>query len=264
MRKTNNIMFDSCIFEGRVFHNRVYPKSHYFKYKMFCIYFDLCKIKEIFKKIPILSINKFNFFSFYENDHGPIDCNDLEKWIKETLRASGIREKVVSIFLLAYPRVLGYVFNPLSVYTCFNKDKKIVAQVYEVHNTFKQRHFYITANTFQFKNHRKEITKEFFVSPFMGMKGKYRFKSYFKNKNLSIFIEFLSKKEKLIASFTAEKKSLTNLRLILNFFRYPLMTLKVILGIHFEALFLYIKGLKVFKCPEKSDKSVSSYLREKK
>ena len=60
MRKTNNIMFDSCIFEGRVFHNRVYPKSHYFKYKVFCIYFDLCKIKEIFKKIPILSINKFD------------------------------------------------------------------------------------------------------------------------------------------------------------------------------------------------------------
>ena len=110
----------------------------------------------------------------------------------------------------------------------------------------------------------KEIAKDFFVSPFMGMKGIYKFKSFFNNNNLSVFIEYFSKKEKLIASFTAKKKNLTTSRLLLNFIRYPFMTLKVILGIHLEALILYAKGLKIFKCPEPSVKNISNYLREKK
>ena len=264
MKRINNIMLNNSVFEGRVFHNRVYPKSHNFKYKVFCLNFNLCKIKKIFENIPILSINKFNLFSFYEKDHGPKNCKNLEKWIKKMISNSGIKDKVETIFVLAYPRILGFVFNPLSVYTCFNKDEEIIAQIYEVHNTFKQRHFYITGNTFQLKNHNKEITKDFFVSPFMGMKGKYKFKSFFNNNNLSVFIEYFSKKEKLIASFTAKKKNLTTSRLLLNFIRYPFMTLKVILGIHLEALVLYAKGLKIFKCPEPSVKNISNYLREKK
>ena len=98
----------------------------------------------------------------------------------------------------------------------------------------------------------------------MGMKGKYKFKSFFNNNNLSVFIEYFSKKEKLIASFTAKKKNLTTSRLLLNFIRYPFMTLKVILGIHLEALVLYAKGLKIFKCPEPSVRNISNCLREKK
>ena len=264
MKKSKNIKLLNCLYEGIVFHSRVYPKSHNFNYKVFCINFDLCNLNKVFRKIPIFSINKFNLFSFYEKDHGPHDCVNLEKWIKHTIKHSGIKENVETIFILAYPRILGYVFNPLSVYTCLNKNNKIIAQIYEVHNTFKQRHFYLTKNTFDLKNHKDKIYKAFHVSPFMSMKGKYIFKSFINNKNLSIFIEFLSKKEKLIASFSATKKNLTTSRLLLNFFKYPFMTLKVIFGIHLEAIFLYAKGLKIFRCPAQSPKHISNFLGKEK
>ena len=264
MRKISNISFDNCLFEGRVFHKRSAPRNHSFKYNVFCICFDLCKKKNVFKNIPIFSLNRFNIFSFYDADHGPKNCKNLEKWIKQIIKKLGKKEVISSIFVLAYPRILGFVFNPLSIFTCLDKDGRIIAQIYEVHNTFKQRHFYITEDTFKLKTHEKEIEKAFFVSPFMGMKGKYRFKSFINNKNLSIFIEFWSRKEKLIASFTSKKTKLTTLRLILNFVKYPLMTFKVILGIHLEAIFLYIKGLKVFKCPKPSAKNISNYLDKEK
>ena len=257
-------LFNNCLYEGEVYHIRSLPKKHEFKYKVFCINFDLCKIDQIFKNIPIFSINKFNIFSFFYKDHGPENCNNLQKWIKGILRKSGEAQKVKSIYLLAYPRILGYVFNPLSIYTCINEKNQIIAQVYEVHNTFKQRHFYLTKDTFSIKNHDKKISKAFHVSPFMSLKGNYKFKSFKNNKKLSIFIEYFSKKEKLFASFIAKKETLSTSRLFLNLLKYPLMTLKVILGIHLEAVFLYIKGIKIFKCPIPSSKIVSNYLRKVK
>ena len=264
MKKNNNIKLSNCLFEGKVFHSRVYPKSHSFRYKVFCINFNLCNVDKVFKNIPVFSVNKFNLFSFHEKDHGPHGCINLEKWIKNTIKDSGIKESIETIFILAYPRILGYVFNPLTVYTCINKKNKIIAQIYEVHNTFKQRHFYLTKNTFDLKNHKNKIYKAFHVSPFMSMKGEYIFKSFISSKSLTIFIEFLSKKEKLIASFTATKKSLSTYRLLLNFFKYPLMTSKVILGIHLEAIFLYAKGLRIFKCPTQSAKHISNFLGKEK
>ncbi len=264
MIDNKSMFFTNCLYEGEVYHVRPLPKKHEFRYKVFSVNFNLCKINEIFKKIPIFSINKFNIFSFYSKDHGPKNCNNLQKWIKEILRKSGETQKIKSIFLLTYPRVLGYVFNPLSIYTCLNEKNQIIAQIYEVHNTFKQRHFYLTKNTFSIKNHNKKISKSFHVSPFMSLKGYYKFKSFKNNDNLSVFIEYFSKKEKLFASFTAKKKTLSTSRLFFNFLKYPLMTIKVILGIHLEAVFLYTKGMKVFKCPVPSSKIVSNYLRKVK
>ena len=264
MIKKQKAYFSNCLYEGEVFHIRLTPKKHSFKYKVFCINFDLCKADSIFQKIPVFSINKFNIFSFFYKDHGPKNCNNLKKWVIETVEESGVKEKVFSIYLLAYPRVLGYVFNPLSVYTCLNKKKQIIAQIYEVHNTFKQRHFYLTKNTFKVKNHQIKISKSFHVSPFMSLEGFYKFKSFKNNKDLSIFIEYFSKKEKLFASFIGKKKNLSTGRLLLNFLIYPLMTVKVILGIHLEALFLYFKGLKIYKCPDISSKIISNYIRKEK
>ena len=111
-------------------------------------------------------------------------------------------------------------------------------------------------------NHDMKISKAFHVSPFMSLSGFYKFKSYKRNEYLSIIIQYFSKKEKLFASFTGKEVKLTTGRLFLNFLKYPFMTLKVILGIHLEAFFLYIKGMKVFKCPEPSNKIISNYLRK--
>ena len=183
--------FNNCIYNGEVFHNRKSPKNHKFKYTVFYLHFDLTKISKVFKKIPILSIGKFNIFSFYFNDLGPLNCKNLENWVKTTLKVNSIHDKIENIFLLTYPRFLGYVFNPLSVYTCLNKNKKVVAQIYEVHNTFGQRHFYITQNTFDKINHGKEIKKKFHVSPFMSVTGTYKFKSFLTEKNYPLILNMM-------------------------------------------------------------------------
>ena len=157
MRKDSNISFDNCLFEGRVFHKRSAPRNHSFKYNVFCICFDLCKKKNVFKDIPIFLLINLIYFLFMMQIMDPKNCKNLEKWIKQTIKKLGKKQIVNSIFVLAYPRILGYVFNPLSIFTCLDKDGKIIAQIYEVHNTFKQRHFYITEDTFKPRKPMKKI-----------------------------------------------------------------------------------------------------------
>ena len=240
---------DNCIYDGEVFHSRKKTKSHSFKYRVFYLNLNIMEIKNKFKNIPILSINKFNLFSFYYKDYGPKDTPDLVKWILKLLKNNNFKSKVKDIFLLTHPRILGYVFNPLSIYTCTDLNNKIIAQIYEVHNTFGQRHFYLIKNSFDQNNHSKKVKKCFHVSPFFDLSGHYNFKSYLKDDSISIMIDYKSKNNVFLASFKGIKKELNNKTLIKYLLRKPFMTLKVILGIHFEALFLFFKGIKFFKCP---------------
>ena len=137
----------NCIYEGRVLHSRKKPKKHSFKYHVFYIYVNLKLIKHA-KISSFFSVNKFNLYSFYDRDHGDKNCKDIEKWVRNLVKKNGIKVKIKDIYLLTFPRVLGYVFNPLSVYNCLDEKKKIVLQIYEVHNTFKERYFYLVKNTF--------------------------------------------------------------------------------------------------------------------
>ena len=250
----------SCLYEGVVFHERTLPKNHKFKYKVFYININICKMQSIISKLKFFSYNSPNLFSIYSKDHGPKGCKDLRKWVLNSLKNNGIKKKVNNIYLLTYPRIFGYVFNPLSVYSCTGIKGEIVAQVYEVHNTFKQRFFYIVRNTYDKKNHNHRIKKSFHVSPFMSMKGTYKFKSVQTKSSLNISITYASKNEKFFASFVGKKEKITNSRLIRNFFRLPFMTLKIIIGIHYEATILYFKGLKYIKCPKpKKPNHLKSY-----
>ena len=216
---------------------------------MFCLNINLSELNKINNNLKLLSINKFNIVSIHEKDYGPQKTKNLNIWVKELLLKNGINQKLKNIFLLTYPRILGYVFNPLSIYTCTNIHNQVVAQIYEVQNTFKQRHFYIVSNTFDKKNHNKVIKKKFHVSPFMSMTGKYRFKSYIKKTKLTVFIEYFSKNEYLTASFTGREKILNDKNILFNVIKFPFLTIKIILGIHLEAIILYFKRLKYFKCP---------------
>ena len=254
----NKQLTQNSIYKGRVFHYRKKPKKNCFKYKVFYLYFDILKAEAIFKRIPFISLDKFNLFSFYSKDHGPSGEVSLINWIKTTLKRNNINDRIANIFLLTYPRYLGYVFNPLSVYTCFGINGKILAQIYEVHNTFKQRHFYLIKNTYDKKNHSLKVKKAFHVSPFMSMKGSYSFKSFSRRDNISIFINYTSENENLIASFTGKSKRLDSLNLIKEFFLLPFMTFKIILGIHFEAIILFLKGIKFHKCPKQNKNDLTN------
>ena len=140
----------NCIYLGNVFHARLRPKQHKLNYNVFYLNINLREIKNK-SSLHLLSFNKFNLFSFYDKDHGPKNCKNIYIWIKTLIKRNNIKAKIKNIYLLSFPRVLGYVFNPLSVYSCLDKNNKIILQIYEVHNTFNQRYFYLVQDSFEKK-----------------------------------------------------------------------------------------------------------------
>ena len=232
---------NSCIYNGEVTHTRFKPVRHFLKYKTFSLLIDLDEINLLDKSIGIFSHNKFNIFSFYDKDHGDRDGSNLKDWVISNLKKFRIKENITNIKVLCYPRILGYVFNPLSIFYCYEKDK-LVAIFYEVKNTFNEQHTYI----FKIKNNEEIIQKcrkKFYVSPFMDMETFYNFKLLNPNDKLSVFIKQTDADGTILtATQTGDKKEFSFKQLAINFIKYPLMTIKIISSIHYEALLLWKKG----------------------
>ena len=232
---------NSCIYNGEVTHTRFKPVRHFLKYKTFSLLIDLDEINLLDKSIGIFSHNKFNIFSFYDKDHGDRDGGNLKDWVISNLKKFQIKENITNIKVLCYPRILGYVFNPLSIFYCYEKDK-LVAIFYEVKNTFNEQHTYI----FKIKNNEEIIQKcrkKFYVSPFMDMETFYNFKLINPNDKLSVFIKQTDADGTILtATQTGDKKEFSFKQLAINFIKYPLMTIKIISSIHYEALLLWKKG----------------------
>ena len=232
---------NSCIYNGIVKHRRFKPIEHSLNYRTFSMLLDLDEIENLAKSISIFSLNKFNIFSFYNRDHGARDGSSLKVWVKKNLKKFNISNNITTIKLLCYPRVFGYVFNPLSIFYCYEKND-LKAIFYEVKNTFNEQHTYI----FKIKNNEKieqKCKKKFYVSPFMDMETYYNFKLINPKEKLSIFIRQTNGEETVLtATQTGDKKEFSFKQLLINFFKYPLMTIKIISSIHYEAFFLWKKG----------------------
>ena len=233
---------ETCIYKGFVTHRRFKPLRHYFSYKTFSILFDLTELEDLHNKIGIFSFNKFNIFSFYNKDHGSRDGSDLTKWVKINLKKYNLNFNVSKIKLLCFPRVFGYVFNPLSIFYCYEGDD-LKAILYEVKNTFNEQHTYVFPVGNSSKTITQQCNKKFFVSPFIEMDTFYNFRLTDPKKQLKVMIKQTDRKEKvLVASQYGLKQEMTNKQLIANLFTHPLMTFKIIIVIHFEALRLWRKG----------------------
>ena len=248
---------NSCIYNGVVTHTRFKPVKHFLKYKTFSFFIDLDEIEKLDKDNIIFSFNKFNIFSFYNKDHGDRDGKSLKVWVIDNLRKFNINEKINKIKLLCYPRIFGYVFNPLSIFYCY-QDGELKVVFYEVKNTFNEQHTYI----FKVKDSNvvtQKCKKKFYVSPFMNMDTYYSFKLLNPNEKLSVSIKQTDKKDTILTAVqTGERKNFNLKQLVVNFFRYPLMTIKIISAIHFEALLLWKKGA-IYKKREKKIKNNLSY-----
>jgi uncharacterized protein len=234
---------ESCIYKGFVTHRRFTPLRHFFSYKTFSILFDLDELEELSKKISFFSLNKFNLFSFYNKDHGERDGSDLKKWAKEIFTKYNLSLNITKIKLLCFPRIFGYVFNPLSVFYCY-EGEKLKAILYEVKNTFNEQHTYIFLVDENSKIISQNCSKKFYVSPFIEMETFYNFRLNEPDENLKILIKQTNNlKEKiLVACQTGKKQALSSKELLINFLIHPLMTFKIITAIHFEALRLWKKG----------------------
>jgi DUF1365 family protein len=237
----------SSIYNGTVIHKRFKPKSHFFRYKVFSLFIDLSELNTLEKKISFFSYNRFNLISFFDKDHGNRDGLSLIEWVKKNLKENRINSEEIKIRLLCYPRILGYVFNPLSVFYVYDKNENLISVLYEVKNTFGEQHTYI----FKVENGRllqHNCSKKFHVSPFIEMNCDYFFKILKPSEKISIIINQYQLKEKILyASQDGTRVDFTSLELIKSYLKHPLMTFKIISAIHFEAFKLWVKGIKFVK-----------------
>jgi uncharacterized protein len=237
---------ETCIYKGNVSHRRFKPIKHYFSYRTFSILFDLDELENLQKRISLFSFNKFNLFSFYNKDHGSRDGSNLIDWVKKNLKNSDLNFKISKIKLLCFPRIFGYVFNPLSIFYCYD-EKNLRAILYEVKNTFDEQHTYIFLVDQNSKIISQHCNKKFYVSPFIEMESEYNFRLTEPDEKLRVYIKQTDKKDKiLIACQTGKKQIMSTKQLVINFILHPMMTFKIIIGIHFEALKLWKKGA-IFK-----------------
>ena len=237
----------SSIYNGTVIHKRFKPKSHFFRYKVFSLFIDLSELNTLEKKISFFSYNRFNLISFFDKDHGNRDGLSLIEWVKKNLKENRINSEEIKVRLLCYPRILGYVFNPLSVFYVYDKNENLISVLYEVKNTFGEQHTYIfKVENGQLLQHN--CSKKFHVSPFIEMNCDYFFKILKPSEKISVIINQYQLKEKILyASQDGTRVDFTSLELIKSYLKHPLMTFKIISAIHFEAFKLWVKGIKFVK-----------------
>jgi len=251
-------LFNSCIYSGFITHRRFKPKKHFFSYKTFSFLIDLNEIENLGKKINFFSYNRFNILSFYDVDHGSRDGSSLIGWVKNTLAEAKINIGSGTIKLLCYPRFFGYVFNPLSIFYCYDENLKLKAILYEVKNTYNEQHTYVFSALSSSNLILHKCDKKFYVSPFMEMKTFYNFRLSNPGKILNIFIKQGDEEGTLLTACQVGKKiEMSSKNLLFQFLKHPLMSFKVILAIHFEALRLWIKGVKLVKRKIKTRNNLS-------
>lgn len=235
----------ATLYHGVVAHRRLKPVGHGFSYRVFSMLFDIDRIDELAADARWFSRNGFNLFSFHDADHAFNEGSTISQSVRALLRSHGYSGGG-RIDLLCYPRILGYVFNPLSIFYCRDARGDLEAVLYEVRNTFGGRHSYLMPVERGAAIIRQSADKVFHVSPFMDMDHSYDFRLTSPGETLSVFIHQTDAEGPIFnASFAGRAEPATDASLFAAFFRYPLMTLKVIAAIHYEAARLFLKGLRL-------------------
>lgn len=256
-----------CLINGKVMHKRFTPKENFFTYPIYYCSLPLAKLNEL-KIINSLNIDRFSLTSFYKKDHGEKSENgDLNAWAYEQLSKFHLQNKVKTVTLISMPRILGFVFNPVSFWLCFDEKEKLRAIIYEVNNTFGETHSYVCAKQDQSvieENDWIMARKEFHVSPFLPRDGHYQFRIKISSQKIGLWIDYYNKEGKrtLTTSLKGKLEELTKSAQRKAFWQTPLVTLQAISLIHWQALKLKIKGIKFFKLPKQKTKNVTSSITD--
>ena len=199
--------------------------------------------------LRFFSHNQWNIFSFFDKDHGPRDGTPLRPWVEKAARDKNIDLSGGKIFLLTFPRVFGYVFNPLSVYFCFDAQGMLRGVLHQVKNTFGDQHGYFLP--VESPDHiRQECQKVFHVSPFIEMECMYKFRFEVPEEHLNFAIHQFNQSGKMLtATWDGERQHLTDGAVLKTLITHPLLTVKIIVGIHWEALRLWMKGARYIPRP---------------
>ena len=247
---------------GHVMHQRMRPLKHGLRYRMFSLLVDLSDLPALHRRLRWWSLDRFNLFSLHQRDHGPAGDAPLAERIERLLCDAGLAAGG-NVQLLTMPRILGYAFNPLSVYFCHAPGGGLQALLYEVNNTFGQRHHYLLAVPSDAARARlieQRCDKQMHVSPFMPMDLHYRFRVRppASGTPLSIGVNVHDAEGLVLAArYDAHPRPLSDRALLAALLTHPLLTLKVIAGIHWEALRLWVKGARLHPQPLPAERSLT-------
>jgi uncharacterized protein len=246
------------LYRGQVMHMRLKPRTHRFTYDVFAVLMDLGRLEEAAKVSRYFGINRRALVSFWEKDHGADDGSPLLPYIQNLMREAGCDVPDIQVRMLCYPRIFGYAFNPIAVYYVYDAHDSLRGIVYEVRNTFGQKHTYVApllTGELSEAGVRQERDKLFYVSPFMDMTMRYRFRLHPPTSKIAIRILEVDREGPILAaSFVGNGEALHTRSLLNALIRLPMMPIKVIVGIHFEALRLWIKGMKIKTRPSPPDR----------
>ncbi len=240
----------AALYVGSVMHRRLRPQPHRLRYRVFSLFVDIDALHQL-DRLRLFSLNRFNLFGLHPRDYVAGASDDLRAEVEKVLRAGGVEIDGGPIRLLTMPRILGYAFNPLSIFFSYRRDGALNAVLYEVNNTFGERHSYLFPVDAPAPGPLRHCCeKEFYVSPFIDMAMRYSFRMRAPDEVFALSIEVGDAQGALLhATHSMKRVELTDGALLRVFLTHPLLTLKVILGIHYEALRLWLKGARLHVRP---------------
>ena len=254
----------SCLYECTVMHRRLHPKRHEFVYRIFLFLLDLDEIPALTRDVPIFSAGEPNLYSLRNEDYFQFHSEGLRANLETFLQTRNFTEKPTRIRLLTLPRFLGYTFNPISIFFCFDRENRPIASVVQVGNTFGELKPYLVpldpdGNAFHLR-----VPKNYYVSPFSPLDLAFDFRFQIPGERLHIAIdEYEGDRKILLSTLTGQRSELTAWNLARLTAAFPLVTLKIIFLIHWEALRLWLKGIPFHMKEENPDRQTGTFRTRK-
>jgi uncharacterized protein len=239
----------ATLYFGEVMHARLKPVGHRFSYRVMSLLIDLDRLEQADRQSPLFGVNRPALYSFNEADHGDRDASPLRLYVRRRAAEHGVDLTGGRVQLLCYPRLFGYAFNPLSVYFCYRADGELALMIYEVRNTFGDIHPYVLPvrpGEIGAAGLRQAQDKLFYVSPFIEMAMRYRFRVSLPGERVKLRILETDREGPLLAAtFNGRRRALTSAALVRSLLALPLVTFKIVAAIHWEALRLWLKGIRL-------------------